>query len=313
MTQRFWLTAPARMRLATGAELDRVTGMVDGTRDPTKDGRVAQNNVGTGSSVAGRIFLVLDAFVGAEGSLRLTDIAGRTGLPMPTALRMVRELVAWGGLARLADGSYRLGEHIWALGSLSPCLRRQRDLARPFLHELAGKLGGAAELAVREGTEALIVDQICAPTVRPGHRRLDTRVPLYATGVGRVLLAHAPGTVLREVSSGGFTRFTAFTVDSAARLSRHLERIRTGGIARVHEELRLGAVSVAAPVRHPELGVIAAIGVVVPTTTPTARVESAVRAAGNRLSTAMAAASAPEVAGPSRRAPAPPARQGPLR
>ncbi|WP_406482975.1 helix-turn-helix domain-containing protein [Streptomyces sp. NBC_01615] len=37
---------------------------------------------------------MLDAFVDAPDTLRLTDIARRTGLPLPTALRMVRVLVA---------------------------------------------------------------------------------------------------------------------------------------------------------------------------------------------------------------------------
>ncbi|WP_181798137.1 helix-turn-helix domain-containing protein, partial [Streptomyces sp. WELS2] len=67
-------------------------------------------------SVAGRVFSVLDAFVDAPVTLRLTEIAHRTGLPVPTALRMVRELVAWGGLERGADGSYRLGTRIRTLG-----------------------------------------------------------------------------------------------------------------------------------------------------------------------------------------------------
>ncbi|CAM5253288.1 hypothetical protein SCANM63S_00244 [Streptomyces canarius] len=52
---------------------------------------------GMAESVAGRVLSVLDAFGDAPGTLRLTDIARRTGLPAPTALRMVRELVAWAG------------------------------------------------------------------------------------------------------------------------------------------------------------------------------------------------------------------------
>ncbi|MGH1551678.1 helix-turn-helix domain-containing protein [Streptomyces sp. L7] len=46
--------------------------------------------------MAGRVFSVLDAFVGGPDTLRLTDIARRAGLPVPTALRMVRELVSVG-------------------------------------------------------------------------------------------------------------------------------------------------------------------------------------------------------------------------
>lgn len=46
-----------------------------------------------GPSVASKIFAVLDAFDGSASSLRLSVIAVRTGMPMPTALRVVRELV----------------------------------------------------------------------------------------------------------------------------------------------------------------------------------------------------------------------------
>ncbi|MGW1508049.1 helix-turn-helix domain-containing protein [Streptomyces sp. NPDC002394] len=77
-----------------------------------------------GESVAGRLFSVLDAFEGGgPAALRLTDIAARTGLPAPTALRLVRELVAWGGLERGADGRYRLGIRLRVLGSAAPCPR----------------------------------------------------------------------------------------------------------------------------------------------------------------------------------------------
>jgi IclR family acetate operon transcriptional repressor len=247
---------------------------------------MAGNNAEAGRSVASKIFAVLDAFTGVEGTLRLTDIVERTGLPMPTALRMTRELLAWGGLERHSDGSYRIGGHMWAVGNLSPCMRLQQELARPHLQELASRTGGNAQLAIREGTHALFLDRVSAPGALPIHTHPGGRLPLYATAVGKVLLAHASAPVMREVVSRGFTRYTKYTIDSAARLARDLDRVRADGIAHVHEELQLGAVSVAAPVLHPDLGVIAAIGVVAAATTPLARIEPAVRTAGRRLSAA---------------------------
>lgn len=131
-------------------------------------------------SVAGRVFSVLDAFAGGPDTLRLTEIARRTGLPVPTALRMVRELVAWGGLERAADGSYRLGTRIRALGAAAPCPRGLLDVSLPALRILTARTGGHADVAVpSDGTALCLVS--------------GERLPLHATAAGKILLAHGHG------------------------------------------------------------------------------------------------------------------------
>ncbi|WP_369142078.1 helix-turn-helix domain-containing protein [Streptomyces sp. R44] len=96
-----------------------------------------------GESVAGRLFSALDAFEGGgPAALRLTDIAARTGLPAPTALRLLRELVAWGGLERGADGTYRLGIRLRVLGAAAPCPRGLLDAALPALRALSARTPG---------------------------------------------------------------------------------------------------------------------------------------------------------------------------
>ncbi|MFI2738463.1 IclR family transcriptional regulator [Streptomyces sp. NPDC018711] len=217
-----------------------------------------------GESVAGRLFSVLDAFEGGgPAALRLTDIAARTGLPAPTALRLVRELVAWGGLERGADGRYRLGIRLRVLGSAAPCPRGLLDAALPALRSLGVRTGGHADLAVLSAPSAGEV--LCLVS--------GERPPPHATAYGKVLLAVPPPEL---------PRLTRHTVVSPGVLAAQLARIRAAGLAVCAEEFRLGEVTVAAPVRGPA-GTVAALGVTVPTGVPLARVTAAVRAAAARV------------------------------
>jgi IclR family transcriptional regulator, acetate operon repressor len=206
--------------------------------------------------VASKIFAVLDTFDDTSASLRLTEIAERTGLPMPTALRMVRELVTWGGLERQGDGSYRVGRRLWALGTGAPCMRRIRRAASSSLHGLFAVTGQEVQLAVLDGTEALVLDAVG----RRAEAHDGDRLPLHASAVGKVLLAHAPGRVLDAVLRRGLTRLTPYTVGSPGRLAGQLRQVRAAGVASAYEEIRVGRASVATAVLDQAGAVVAAIG-----------------------------------------------------
>ncbi|MFD9909005.1 IclR family transcriptional regulator [Streptomyces sp. NPDC059063] len=227
-----------------------------------------------GESVAGRVLSVLDAFADGPGTLRLTDVARHTGLPLPTALRMVRELVAWGGLERSSDGSYRLGTRMRVLGSAALCPRGLLAAALPSLRALAGRTGGHADIAVESGGLALLLVS-------------GERLPLRATAAGKVLLAAGLGPAPEE---GPLPRYTARTITSPQRLAAQLARVREDGIAAAHEEYRLGELTYAAPVLDPTGTAFAAVSVTARTGTPHARLTSAVRTAATTTSAAYAAA-----------------------
>ena len=57
----------------------------------------------------------------------------------------------------------------------------------------------------------------------------------------------------------GLTRYTAATVTTGEGLGRELTAVRADGLAVTREELELGLVAVAAPVRNREGAVVAAI------------------------------------------------------
>ena len=57
---------------------------------------MAGNTSAPGTTVTSRALSLLGAFDQRHRILSLTELAGRAGLPMPTAHRLVGELVEWG-------------------------------------------------------------------------------------------------------------------------------------------------------------------------------------------------------------------------
>jgi DNA-binding IclR family transcriptional regulator len=215
-----------------------------------------------GASVTSRALAVLGAFDGEHRSLTLTDLARRAGLPLATAHRLVGELQQWGALAREPSGEYVVGRRIWQLGLLAPVQSGLRQAASPFLHDLYGTTLATVHLAVRDGLEVLYVERLAGHVSVPVVSRVGSRLPMHATGVGKVLLAYAPEEVRLEVLKN-LARITAYTVTQPARLLEQLRRVRAEGYATTGEEMSLGACSVAVPVRNGDT-VVAALGMVVP-------------------------------------------------
>jgi DNA-binding IclR family transcriptional regulator len=217
---------------------------------------MAGNSASAGRSVTSRALAVLGAFDPKRRRLTLTEIAGRAGLPVATAHRLVGELVDWGALARTPSGEYVIGRRLWDVGLLAPVHSGLRELASPYLHDLYGATFATVHLAVRDGLQVLYVDRLSGHASVPVVSTIGSRLPLHATGVGKVLLAHAPLDV-QEAVMGSLARITPYT-------------IREHDYATTVEEMTLGACSVAVPIRA-GAQVVAALGVVVPTLQPRER------------------------------------------
>lgn len=224
---------------------------------------MAGNTAAPGTTVASRVLAILGAFDAGHRALTLTEIAERAQLARPTAHRLIAELTEWGALRRDAQDRYVVGRRLWDLGLLAPVQTGLRATASPFLHDLYGATLATIHLAVRDGASVLYLDTLRGHASVPIVSRVGSRLPLHATGVGKVLLAHAPDDVRRSVLAGGLQRLTPYTITQPAALERQLIRIRSEGYATTQEEMTLGACSAAVPVTV-DGQVVAALGIVVP-------------------------------------------------
>jgi DNA-binding IclR family transcriptional regulator len=224
---------------------------------------MAGNTARAGVTVASRVLALLGAFDDGHRVLGLSELARRAGLPLATAHRLVGELVAAGFLAR-SDGAYVVGRRVWDIGLLAPVQSGLRQLASPFLHDLYGATLATVHLAVRDGSRVLYVDRLAGSASVPVVSQVGARLPLHATGVGKVLLAYAPADV-REAVLADLTRITPYTITQPGLLAEQLRRVRRDGYATTVEEMSLGACSLAVPVLVPGDHAVAALGIVVPT------------------------------------------------
>jgi DNA-binding IclR family transcriptional regulator len=119
------------------------------------------------------------------------------------------------------------------------------------------------QLAVREGSAIIFVEHIAGSTAVPVFTRVGSRLPTTATGVGLVLLAHAPVEVQDEVLAGPCERYTTQTVVDPKVLRRMLADVRTKGFVVSDRQLSLETLSVAAPVHDDRRQVVAAVSLVV--------------------------------------------------
>jgi DNA-binding IclR family transcriptional regulator len=215
--------------------------------------------VGATGPVVSRALQLLDTFSAERPELTLSEIARRAEMPLPTAHRLLHELCVWGAVERGEDGLYRVGLRLWELASLAPRGHGLRERSLPFLEDLSQITRENVQLAVREGTEVLYIERIAGSGAVPLVTRAGSRFALTATGVGLVLLAHAPAEVQDKVLSSPIERYTSKTVTDPVQLRRMLADVRVKGFAISDRQISMDTLSVAAPIQSPNGKVIAAL------------------------------------------------------
>ncbi len=221
-----------------------------------------------------RVTAVLGAFDEGHRVLSLSELSRRSALPLTTVHRLCADLVAGELLVRREeDGRYEVGGRLWRLGMLAPHAGL-RELALPPLQDLVSATGHTVDLAVLEGSRALVVERLAGTRgIRTRHNP-GGRLPLHCTAVGKALLAQAPDDVIAEVLAD-LSRHTPFTVTDPRVLQRQLAEVRRTGLSRSAQEHRLGMSGMAVPVPSSGPGApVVAIGLIAALSSP--RLDSAV-------------------------------------
>ncbi len=217
--------------------------------------------------------------VAADGPLCLTDIAGRSGIPVPTTRRILSTLTESAILRRVGN-VYTLGIKVFEMGKKAEQAMDIIGLAWPHLEALAAKVGENANLAVLDGVHVVYLSCAEAGRVMRTFTVPGARIPAHSTGVGKVLLArHSDAYVARLYEGVNLERFTAKTLGDLDSLLGELRKVREQGYAMDEGEREDGVLCLAAPVRDFAGQVAAAVSVSGPSSRLSGRVDFLVRAA----------------------------------
>ncbi|MBB5133367.1 DNA-binding IclR family transcriptional regulator [Thermocatellispora tengchongensis] len=217
-----------------------------------------------GEPVVDRALSLLAAFDAGHRSLTLGELSRRSGIPPSSALRLANRLTAWGALERGDDGRFSVGLRLWEVASLAPRGQGLRQVAMPFMGDLAEVTRQHVLLAVREGDEAVLVERLSSHHAMPVLYRVGGRLPLHSTGVGLVLLAFADPAFQDEVLARPLVHEPEKVPVAPDALRRTLAEVRRQGMATVRRASPAPLVTVAAPIFGAEHRVVAALSVVVP-------------------------------------------------
>ncbi|MEP6481620.1 MAG: IclR family transcriptional regulator [Rhodoglobus sp.] len=218
-------------------------------------------------SLIARALSVLDSFDAGHRRQSLAAISRRTGLPLTTVHRMVHELERNSALVRSPDGNYEIGSRIWRLGILASVHADLREVALPYMEDVYELTAAAVQIAVLDGLRCLVVERIAGSRTMSVLSKPGSRLPLHATGVGKVLLAMG-SQELQDAVLGSLDRYTDRTITDADTLRAQLVQIKSQGFAHTREELADGATSIAVPLKGKGGRVIAALGIVSPSEGP---------------------------------------------
>jgi IclR family transcriptional regulator, pca regulon regulatory protein len=203
---------------------------------------------------------VIQAFSRERPSMTLAEVAREAGLTRATARRFLFTLQQL-GYARFDGKRFTLTPKVLDIGYAYLSSLDLPSIAQAEMESLVERTHESCSAAVLDGTEIVYVVRVPTTRIMTISLGLGSRLPAYATSMGRVLLADLTDDQRAAHLDGHLPALTSHTITDPTALGAELDRVRHQGWALVDQELEDGVRSVAAPLRDPEGRAIAAVNV----------------------------------------------------
>lgn len=203
---------------------------------------------------------VIEAFGKGRSSLTIADVARIAQLDRATARRCLLTLVN-AGYATSDGRQYELTPRILRLGHtfLTTSLPR---LVQPTLDQLADNVQESCSASVLDGNEVVYIARAARHRLMGVGLHPGSRLPAYCTSMGRVLLAALPQDQCRALLlATERPALTSRTITGVEELLQELAKVREDGYALIDQEVEIGSLSIAIPIRNISGRTVAAINI----------------------------------------------------
>jgi IclR family transcriptional regulator, pca regulon regulatory protein len=207
-------------------------------------------------------FEVLKAFDSSSTFLTLSELERKTGINKATARRFALTLVDLGYL-KVQDNKFCLSPKVLDLGAHYLESLTLPDIAHPILESIASRVKESTNLAVLDEAEIVYVSRVnAAKQIIGANLRVGSRLPYYATSLGKALVAWLPEEERRRIwNSTKIEAFTDYTITDFEQFEAHLKICREQGYAEGNGELEIGLRSIAVPILSRKNEPIAAMNI----------------------------------------------------
>lgn len=192
---------------------------------------------------------IIRVFDADRPRLTVSEIAHLAGLTRAAVRRFLFTLTELGYVQTHRDG-YQLTPQVLELGYSYLSSLTFPDAALPHLERLVAETGEASEGSVLDRGDVVYVVRVPGPALMTISVSIGARRPAYATSMGRVLLANLPPAQLDAyLENTHLDPILPNTITDVTALREELSKVRQQGYALVDQELEIGLVAIAVPVR----------------------------------------------------------------
>ncbi|MCF6327361.1 MAG: IclR family transcriptional regulator [Devosiaceae bacterium] len=227
-----------------------------------------QNNNMTGSTVQAldRGLMLLVALT-REGSVTLTDIALKVGMPPSSAHRVLITLQKHGFVEfNETTQEWAIGIEAFRVGNSYLERTNLVEMAQQVMRNLMEETGETANLAIGSDGQVVFVSQVETHNPIRAFFRPGTRGHMHASGIGKALLADMSQTEVEKIlQKTGLPEFTSNTLVSPDALFADLKKTANRRWSFDDEERYMGMRCVAASIYNSVGKAIAGISVSGPT------------------------------------------------
>ena len=216
---------------------------------------------------AGRVLDIFEALSASPRGLSFTALQQALGIPKSSLHALLDVLVARGYLELdAARRVYTVGIRLW---ERSQAYQRHHDLVKealPAMETIVGAINETVQLAALDGLENVYLAKVDSSHPLRLQSEVGMRLPAYATGLGKALLAEMDASVLAaRLRDQALVPFTPHTFTNTNALLAELARTHARGFAIDNQEFTPGLYCVAVPIAD-HRGVAAAMSVSIPLT-----------------------------------------------
>ena len=197
-----------------------------------------------------KVVLILDALFESGTPIGLAELSQQLDLPRPTVHRVVRQLEDLDIIRRdFARDHLSVGARMMRLSLNAIGIAWRKGPMRLVLKDLVANVGETCNIGVLDRDEIVYIDRVECEWPLRLQLNAGSRVPVHATAIGKLLLAHLPSrTRKRMIEAAPLSSFTDHTITDAVELEAELKGIRRNGFATNNCENVSGLIAVAVPI-----------------------------------------------------------------
>ncbi|HEX2916120.1 MAG TPA: IclR family transcriptional regulator [Chloroflexia bacterium] len=208
-----------------------------------------------------RAFDIIDIFDYDNRELTAQELAQRTGIPLSTLYRLIKDLETRGYLKYNSHlATYGLGMRFFELGCVVEQQIELPEVCGPVMRQLSERFNATVMLTAVYRNEVICLEVIQSNSILRLAMERGSRLPFYAGAGSKVLMAFLPEATLdRLLQEQPIIPFTSYTLTDPGAFKLHLAQIREQGYATSDQEMNPGAVGLASPVYNAQREVVAGL------------------------------------------------------